>query len=420
MMKLVSERNSNENDLLSLSLDEVVRHGAQKLLVEALELEVQDYINRCAHLKDDNGHRLVVRNGKHKGRNITTGAGPIPIEAPRVNDKRENFQFNSLILPRYLRKSPNVEAILPILYLKGLSGNAFADALKELLGEGANGLSSSSISILKRSWIKEMEDWNKREITDNFIYLWADGVNIKVRLGEDKKMCLLVLIGVTASGEKKLVAVEGGYRESKDSWKLVFRDLIKRGLKAPLLIIGDGALGLWSAIKEIDEFKTTKEQRCWIHKIANVLDKLPKRLQLQAKKLLHDMMNANTEKDAEITSRIFQNEFHEKFPKAVKCLTEDWEQLTAFFKFPGFHWGHIKSTNPIESTFATVKQRMNVTKGVGSKEMACAMAFKLMLEGEKRWAKIRGFKEIENLLLGKLYKDGKIVVEKDVIQEEVA
>ena len=420
MFELVTERVPNENDPLSLSLDELARFGAKKLLTTALELEVEEYINKCSHLKDKEGHKVVVRNGKGKDRTVLLGSGPIKVKAPRINDKRTGLQYTSKILPPYLRKSPNVESVLPILYLKGLSGNAFRDALKDLFGDNVAGLSPSSISALKRSWNSEMDQWHKRDITDQFVYLWADGVYLKVRLGEDKKLSLLVVMGVTTTGEKKVLAIEAGYRESKESWKLLFNNLIRRGLNSPHMIIGDGALGLWAAVKEIEAFKATKEQRCWVHKIANVLDKLPKRIQPKAKSLLHDMMNAETEKDATIVFKEFQQDFHKKYPKAVKCLVDDWDKMIPFFSFPAEHWQHIRTSNPIESAFATVKLRTSSTKGAGSKEMAEVMAFKLLKEAEKRWQKIRGFKEIENLIQGTVYKDGEIIESTDEHQEAVA
>jgi putative transposase len=419
MFKLVSKRVPNENDPLTLSLDELAKFGAKKLLSTALELEVQEYIDRCSHLKDDNGHKLVVRNGKSKQRNVLLGSGAIEVKAPRVNDKRDNFKYTSKILPPYLRKSPNVESVLPILYMKGLSGNAFKDALKDLFGENANGLSASSISSLKKTWVDEMKVWHSRKITEEFVYLWADGVYLKVRLGEDKKLGLLVVMGVTVSGEKKVLAIEAGYRESKESWKMLFNDLIRRGLNAPYMIIGDGALGLWAAVREVESFKITKEQRCWVHKIANVLDKLPKRIQSKAKTKLHDMMMAENEKDAEIVFKEFQDDFHKKYPKAVKCLVDDWDKLTPFFSFPAEHWQHIRTSNPIESAFATVKQRTKATKGAGSKEMAEVMAYKLLMEAEKRWKKIRGFSELEKLIQGSIYKDGEIIEVSQEDQEKV-
>jgi len=419
MIKLVSKREPNENDPLSLSLDELARIGAKKLLSVALDLEVQEYMDQCSHLRDSNGHQAIVRNGSAKERKVLLGSGVVSIKAPRVNDKREGFKYTSNILPPYLRKSPNIASVLPVLYLKGLSGNAFKEALKDLFGENASGLSASSISILKKTWIKEMEQWHKRKIEDEFVYLWADGVYSKIRIGEDKKLSLLVVMGVTTKGVKKVLAIESGYRESKESWKMVFNDLVRRGLNSPHIIIADGALGLWSAVKEIKEFRATKEQRCWVHKIANILDKLPKRIQPKAKSLLHEMMNSETEKDSEVVFKNFQQDFHQKYPKAVKCLVDDWDKLTPFFSFPAEHWQHIRTSNPIESAFATVKLRTKSSKGAGSKQMAEVMAFKLLLEAEKRWKRIRGFHEIENLIQGSVYKDGEIIESISEPQEKV-
>jgi len=419
MFELLSEITPNENEPLTLSLDELARVGAKKLLAHALNLEVAEYIKKCSHLKDDNGHRIVVRNGKSKTRNITVGSGTIDVQAPRINDRRDGFSYSSLILPRYSRKSPNVESVLPILYLKGLSGNAFYDALHGLLGDNVKGLSASSISSLKKCWEKELVEWNKRKINDRIAYIWADGVHLNIRLGEDKKLCLLVLIGVTESGNKKLLAIESGYRESTESWKLVFNNLLRRGMNTPLMIIADGALGLWSAIDKIPALKETKRQRCWVHKIANVLDKMPKRIQPKAKSLLHEMMNASSEVDAEITFKTFQFEFHKKYPKAVKCLVDSWDNMTPFFSFPAEHWQHIRTTNPIESSFSTVKLRTKSMRGAGSRVVAESMAFKLLIDAENRWRPIRGAKEIPKLFKGELYKDGEIL-ESAVDQQGVA
>lgn len=420
MLEILTERTHDENDLLSLSLDELAQVGAKKILLQALELEIQETIERCAHLKDSQGRRQVVRNGKGKARKVTIGSGTLEVRAPRINDRREGFSFASKILPRYLRKSPNVESLLPLLYLKGLSGNAFYQCLEELLGEGVSGLSKSSISLLKSSWTTEMEEWNRRKIEEEFVYLWADGVNVKIRIGEDKKLCLLVVMGVTAQGEKKLLAVESGYRESAESWKILFRSLIERGLNKPFLIIGDGALGLWKAVREIPEFAGTKEQRCWVHKIANVLNKLPKRLHPQVKSILHEMMNSETKEDADTAYKTFEKTLNESQYKAVDCLKKDWQELTSFYSFPKAHWKHIRTTNPIESTFSTVKLRMRATKGSGNAKMAEVMAFKLMKEAEKKWNKIRGYKKITPLLSGTLYKNGEPVKGELTTQQETA
>lgn len=405
MLKVVSTKKETAKEI-ELSLDILVRDGAKKMLSQALLLEVEEYIQKHCHLVDENGHRLVVKNGVGQTRTITVGAGSIDIRAPRVNDRRDSEKFLSSILPPYLRKSPKVESLLPLLYLKGLSTNDFKTALSEFLGEGTLGLSPASIAKLKKQWDAEYESWSRRKITKKYVYIWADGVNVSVRLGEDKKICLLVILGATEDGDKEVLAVHPGYRESADSWSVVLRSLIDRGLTAPLLAIGDGALGFWKALRGCDGFEKTEEQRCWVHKIANVLDKLPKRLQVDAKKLLHEMMKAERENDALKARQSFEKLYNDKYPKAVDCLVKNWNELTTFFKYPALHWQHIRTTNPIESSFATVKLRTKVTKGAGSKDAATVMAFKLLLECEKRWRKLRGYQEIQNLLKGLAYKDG--------------
>jgi transposase-like protein len=281
-------------------------------------------------------------------------------------------------------------------------------ALREFLGDGAT-LSPSTITNLKKKWEEEFSAWKKEKITEEFAYIWVDGVNLRIRLGEDNKICLLVVIGVNAKGEKKLLAAEAGYRESKDSWAAVLRDLRDRGFKAPLVAVGDGALGFWGALRAVDGFAKTKEQRCWVHKIANVLDKLPKRLQPRAKGMLHEMMRAESRAAAGKIKIKFAEEFHAKYASAVDCLEKDWAELTVYFDFPAEHWKHLRTTNPIESTFATVRLRTTITKGAGSATAAKTMAFKLLQEAEKRWNKINGVKQIENILQGIAYKDGVMV-----------
>jgi transposase-like protein len=381
MLKVVTATHS-ECQEITATLDQIAREGAQRLLAEALQREVADYINNHKNKRDENGHALVVRNSKARPRKITVGSGTSEVEAPRVDDRREGRKFSSNILPPYLRKSANVESLLPVLYLKGLSGNAFQEALVNFLGEGVSGLSPASISALKKSWERDFQEWKFKKITERFVYIWADGVNVKIRLGEDKKLCLLVVLGVTEQGEKKLLAVEPGYRESTESWSFVLRDLRQRGLNCPLLAIGDGALGFWAAIRNI--FPEATETRCWVHKIANVLDKLPKRLQPKAKELLHQVMYAETQVDAVEARKVFEVAFQAKYPKAVECITKDWTALTRHFNFPAHHWSHIRSTNPIESIFATVKLRTRSTKGAGNAQVAATMAFKLMIEAEKK------------------------------------
>ncbi len=412
-LRIVTNSPKDENDLLAFGLDELARLGAKKILNQALQLEVEEYINQFKELRDSDGRRLVVRNGKSKKRNITTGCGTFGVEAPRVNDKREGKKYTSNILPPYLRRSKNVESILPALYLKGLSGNAFTDALGDLFGDEASGLSSSSISVLKKSWEKDFNDWKKRPILEDFVYLWCDGVNMQVRLGDDKRTCLLVVVGVTRKGEKKLLAVEGGYRESKESWKQIFSDLESRGLKSPLMLIGDGGLGLWAATREMDLFKKTQEQRCWVHKIANVLNYLPKRLHAQAKSLLHEMMKAPSKSEANRQLGLFRSAFGDKYEKAYKCIDKDWEPLTGFFDFPASQWTSLRVSNSIESVLASllasVKLRTAASRGAGSVTAAEVMAFKLMQECEKKWKSIRGYQDIDKLLSGALYKDGVLV-----------
>ena len=403
-----------------LTLDEIAKEGARRMLVRALDLEVADYIERFKDEVDDDGRRLVVRNGKSRARSVTMSSGAVQIESPRVNDRREGAKFFSSLLPPYLRKSPKVESLLPVLYLKGLSTGDFKSTLVEFLGQGTMGLSPASIVKLKQVWEEEFDLWCKRAITKRYAYIWVDGVNMQIRLGEDKKVCLLVIIGVTDEGKKELLAVHPGYRESADSWLVVLRSLIDRGLTAPKLAIGDGALGFWAALRTCKGFEKTEEQRCWVHKIANVLDKLPKRLQSDAKSQLHEMMNAASEADALKTRQTFEKTFGDKYPKAVACLVKSWSELTTFFHYPATHWTSLRTTNPIESSFATVKLRTKVTKGAGNKTIATTMAFKLLTECQKRWRKIRGTEQdIQNVLSGVEYKDG-LVVASESSQEAAA
>ncbi len=393
-------------------LDEIAREGARRMLIEALRLEATDYIEQRRGERCEGGRALVVGHGKAQERSVTLGCGTIRVEAPRVRDRRDGQKFTSSILPPYLRKSAKVENLLPILYLKGLSTSDFQTALVGLLGEDTTtGLSPSAIVALKRAWEREYDSWRKVAITERFAYLYADGIHVSVRLGEDRKLCLLVLIGVNEHGEKKLLAVEAGYRESKDSWKDVLSDLAARGMQAPVLAIGDGALGFWSALRECEGFRSTREQRCWFHKMGNVANALPERLQAVGKKHLREMMTAPTLADALQARRKFTHEFHARYPKAVQKLEKDWDELTAFYSMPALHWQHIRTTNAIESTFATVRLRTNVTKGAGSITAAKTMAFKLLQDAEKTWNRIRGFEEIPNLLRGVAYVNGVVVAD---------
>ena len=342
------------------------------------------------------------------------------MRAPRVKDRRPDERFSSQILPAYMRKSPKVENLLPILYLKGLSTSDFRSALIDLLGEGVTGLSPSSIVVLKKTWEKDFAVWKKRQITNRYVYIFADGVHVSIRLGEDKRLCLLVLIGVAENGEKHLLAVDPGYRESKDSWAAVLSDLRERGLTAPILAVGDGALGFWGALRETDGFKNTREQRCWLHKMGNILNDLPKRIQPRAKGMLREIMYAETLSDATHGKKKFLDTFHAKYPKAADCLEKDWSELTAFFSLPAVHWTHLRTTNAIESTFSTVRLRTNVTRGAGSPLAASTMAFKLLQDAERTWNRIRGYDEIENVLKGVAYVNGVVVPSSSTTHQEAA
>jgi len=399
-----------EEDQGPVTLDDLAREGARRMIAAALEAEVDEYVGAFAGEVDEDGRRLVVRNGRARERRVTVGSGTVPVCAPRVNDRRldeegERKRFSSRILPKYARRSPKVTEVLPILYLHGLSTGDFAPALRDLLGEDASGLSSSSIQRLTECWQAEHAAFAKRELRfHRYAYLFVDGVNVSVRLGEDSKVCLLVVIGVREDGCKELLAVEDGYRESEDSWSAVFRDLRDRGMNEPKLVTGDGALGAWAALRNV--FPGTREQRCWVHKTANVLDALPKRLQSRAKTLLHEMAEAPTRADARKALESFRGEFDAKYPKAVVKLEKDWTQLTAFYDFPAEHWRHLRTTNPIESSFATVKLRTKVTKGAGSKKAALAMAYKLLDAAQERWRRFNGHELVTDVLDGAKFKDG--------------
>ena len=414
MLKLLTDES------LKYNLDEIVRLGAKKMLMEALFAEVEEVINKHKDEVDENGNRLVVRNGKAKSRTVTLGSGAVEIEAPRINDKRKGKKFTSEILPPYLRKSPKIESLIPALYLRGISTGKMGTTLEEFFGEGTMGLSPSTVSNLIKTWEKDFEFFKRRPLTKKYVYIWADGVNVRVRLGDDKKVCVLVVMGVTEDGDKELLAVQEGYRESKEAWMTLMRGLVDRGFTGAMLAMGDGALGFWAALRDIEEFKDTKEQRCWVHKIANVLNKLPKRVQPEAKALLHEMMKAPDRESADLAKERFKTTFNDKYEKSVQCLEKDWGRLTTFFDFPARHWVSIRTTNPIESSFATVKLRTKSTRGAGSPKTATTMAFKLLQECEKKWRKIRGWEEIENLLAGVEYRNGVMVTPQESNREAAA
>jgi putative transposase len=387
------------------SLDELAREGARRMIAAALELEVEEYIERLRHLRDENGHALVVRNGKAKPRTVSLGAGCVELQAPRVDDRRADHRFTSQILPPYMRRSPRLNEALPVLYLRGLSSGDFAEAIPALLGAEAAGFSPATITRLTRVWQEEHEGWCKRPLTGKeYVYVWADGVYFGIRLGEDKQLACLVVVGVLPDGTKEVIALEDGYRESTDSWLSLLRDLKRRGMPAPRLAIGDGALGFWAALPQV--YPRTKEQRCWVHKIANILDKLPKRVQPRAKDMLHEIMYAPDRQSALEDIERFAQEFQAKYPKAVECLLKDQDELLTFFDFPAEHWVHLRTTNPIESTFSTVKARTKRTKGAGSRKAGLAMAFKLLLGAETHWRKINAPHLVALVQAGVVFLDG--------------
>ncbi|MCP5065989.1 MAG: IS256 family transposase, partial [bacterium] len=363
VLEIRSEANEPE---ARATLDALCLEGARQMLHRALEVEVAEYLGRHCDARDERGHALVTRNGKARPRQVTTGTGTMTVEAPRVRDRREDHRFTSAILPPYMRRSPKVAEVLPVLYLRGLSTGDFKPALLSLLGEEATaGLSPTAITRLTASWQHDYEAFRKQTFHGKrYAYLFADGVHFRIRLEEDR-LCTLVLIGVREDGKKELVAVEDGYRESAESWLTVLRDLRDRGLEAPLLAIGDGALGFWKALREV--WPKVAEQRCWVHRTANVLDKLPKRLQPRAKKHIHEIFQAETKEAAEEQVQSFVKEYRDRYPKAVASLMKDEEKLLTFYDFPAAHWITIRSTNVIESAFATVRLRQRVTKGAGTR-----------------------------------------------------
>jgi putative transposase len=392
-MLRVVEKPSEENEELRVTLDEVLQRGALKMLQEALEAEVEEYVTRHRQARDARGRAQVVRNGNAQARQLVTGSGTLEVRAPRVNDRRvdtagERQRFSSEILPSYMRRAPKVTEVLPILYLRGLSTGDFKAALPVLLGEAATGLSPTTITRLTATWEAEYQAWRTRSLAESdFVYVWVDGVHFRVRLEEDR-LCTLVIIGVRPDGTKELVAVEDGYRESTESWATVLRDLKRRGLRAPVVAVGDSALGFWAAVGNV--WSETREQRCWVHRLANVLDKLPKRLQPKAKQALHAIMQAPTRTEADAGIDAFAAEYDAKYPKAVASLRRDQAQLLTFYDFPAEHWRHLRTTNIIESPFATVRLRQRVTKGAGSRTKALMMAFKLLAMAEERWRKVNG------------------------------
>jgi transposase-like protein len=386
-------------------LEETLRQGAQRLLAQTIEREVEEYLERHVQERDECGHRLVVRNGRLPERTIQSGIGSIKIKVPRVDDRREGGRFTSAILPRYLRKVPSLENLIPTLYLLGVSTSDMERALETLLGAGARGLSATTVVRLKEVWQEEFAQWKKRDLSaKHYVYLWVDGIYFNVRLDEARP-CVLVAVGALADGTKELVAIEDGERESKLSWVGLLRDLKRRGLKEPpKLAIGDGALGFWAALEE--QWPSCRQQRCWVHKTANVLDKLPKKLQPDAKKLITEIYVAPTRADAEKSFTDFGKIYVDKYPKAAACLEKDHEQLLSFYDFPAQHWAHLRTTNPIESSFAMVRHRSRQTKGCGSREATLALVYKLGRECERKWRRLNSHELIDKIIHGVLFNDG--------------
>ena len=389
-------------------LTDLLRSGAKALISEAVELELEAMLANYRDLKLTTGRQVVVRNGYLPERTVQTGIGDVVVKVPKVRDRSESgIKFNSSILPPYLKRSKSMEELIPWLYLKGISTGDFQDALVALVGEQAKGLSANTVSRLKAEWINQHQEWSQRDLSQKrYAYFWADGVYSNVRM--DDRLCLLVIVGVNEHGHKELVAVEDGFRESSASWEEVLTKLRQRGLHiGPKLSVGDGALGFWSALAKI--YPDCQHQRCWVHKTANVLNKVPKTMQPKIKLGLQQIWMAATKKDAEKAFDNMLESFEPKYPKAMECLRKDRTELLAFYNFPAEHWVHIRTTNPIESTFATVRLRSKRSKNCGSRDTTLAMVFKLMECAQKRWRKFKGFGKLELVINNVQFKDGEMV-----------
>jgi transposase-like protein len=388
-------------------LTDVLRDGAAKLLACAIEAEVEAHLAAYRDLKLPNGNQRIVRHGRMPQREVQTGVGAVKVKAPRVRDRGtdEKIRFQSSILPKYVRRTKSLEALIPWLYLKGVSSNAMQDALSALLGPDAPNLSPDTISRLTKSWADELEAWEQRDLSArHYVYLWADGIYFQARTQPDN-LCMLVIIGATPEGKKELVGFTDGYRESTQSWRELLLDLKARGLAlAPSLATGDGGMGFWAALREV--FPLTAQQRCWVHKTANVLNKLPKSVSAKTKTDLHNIWMAETREQADIAFDHFTDKYGAKYEKAVACLTKDREPLLRFYDFPAEHWRHIRTTNPIESTFATVRHRTRQTKGCLSRDKTRIMVFKLIKAAEKNWLKLRGRNQLPKLITGVKFVDG--------------
>jgi putative transposase len=407
----------------STTLDELVAEGARRMLAAALEVEVDAYVTSVSDERDEEGHRLVVRNGHAVARSLVTGAGPIEVRAPRVDDRRvneatgEKMRFRSSILPPWARKSPKVAEVLPLMYLHGMSSGDFVPALEEFFGSAA-GLSASVVTRLTTEWQKERDQFAHRSLKDvDYVYIYADGIHFNVRL-EEARLCALVIVGVRSDGTKELVSISDGHRESTESWADVLRGLKRRGMTAPVIAVGDGALGFWGALSDV--FPETAHQRCWVHKMANCMNALPKSAQPAARAALKEVRDAEDKEHAEKALESFVKDYEAKWPKATEKVVKDSEELLAFFDFPAEHWIHLKTTNPIESTFATVRLRTKVTKGPGSRAAGLAMAYKLIESAQTRWRMVNAPHLVALVRAGVKFEKGVMVERTDEQNKEVA
>ncbi len=402
----------DDREGLSLNLDEIARQGARRMLAEALEAEVQDYLDAARAERDEQDRALVVRNGHANGRQILLGAGAVEVKAPRVNDRRvnehgERRRFKSVILPPYMRRSAKVTEVLPLLYLHGLSSGDFVPALEEFFGSEA-GLSASTITRLTEQWQQEREHFMNRDLAQrDYVYVWVDGIHTGVRLGSDDRLCCLVVLGARLDGTKELVALADGYRESTESWACLLRDLKSRGMRAPEVAVGDGALGFWSAIRDV--FAQTRHQRDWVHKTVNILDSIPKSVHSRAKRAIKEITEAEDKSHAKEAIGAFADEFGAKWPKAAAKIEDDKEALLTFYDYPAEHWRHLRTTNPIESVFAPVRARTDVTKGPGSRQAGMAMIYKLMEAAQGRWRKLTGAHLVALVRAGAKFSNGELL-----------